>query len=78
MSARKLTLSIDPDVVAAAKRYAETQGTSVSHLVESFLAAVSSSNAPSNTTPILTRLRGTLKGVSIEDHRAYLVEKHSG
>lgn len=76
MATQKLTLSVDPDVVEAAKRYAAAHGTSVSQLVEEFLAAVSSENVPSRTPPVLARLRGTLRGVSVEDHRAHLAEKY--
>jgi hypothetical protein len=76
MASQKLTLSVDPDVVAAAKRYAAAHGTSVSQLVEDFLAAVSSDNVPSARTPVLARLRGSLRDVSVEDHRQHWVEKH--
>lgn len=77
MSAHKLTLSVDPDVVVAAKRYAQAHGTSVSQLVEAFLAAVSSENVPAASSPVLVRLRGALRGADVEDHRRHLVEKYS-
>ena len=76
MAAHKLTLSVDPEVVEAAKRYAQAHGTSVSQLVEAFLAAVSSENVPPATSPVLTRLRGTLRGADVEDHRRHLIEKY--
>ena len=34
---KRLTLSIDPDVVAMAKRYAQSRGMSLSALVEQYL-----------------------------------------
>jgi len=37
----KLTLSIDPVVISRAKRYAKQHGTSVSQMVEAYLASVS-------------------------------------
>ncbi len=76
MATQKLTLSVDPDVVEAAKRYAAARGTSVSQLVEAFLAAVSSENVPSQTPPVLARLRGTLRDGSVDDHRQHLAEKY--
>lgn len=76
MATQKLTLSVDPTVVEAAKRYAAAHGTSVSQLVEEFLAAVSSENVPLRIPPVLARLRGVLRGVSVEDHREHLSEKY--
>lgn len=76
MATQKLTLSVDPTVVEAAKRYAAAHGTSVSRLVEAFLEALSSENVPSQHTPVLARMRGALRDVSIEDHRDHLVEKY--
>jgi hypothetical protein len=61
MATQKLTLSVDPDVIDAAKRYA---------------AAVTSENVPSRIPPVLARLRGALRGLSIEDHREHLAEKY--
>jgi hypothetical protein len=75
--AGKLTLSVDPEVVRAAKRYAAEGGTSVSRLVEGFLAAVSSEPTASTEPPILRRLRGSLSEGDIGDHRDYLVDKYS-
>ena len=80
----KLTLSVDPRVVAAAKRYAAETGTSVSQLVEDYLAAIAgppaaitgASAAATPATPILARLRGSLRGVNVEDHRRHLAEKY--
>ena len=75
MSTQKLTLSVNPAVVDAAKQYAAEHGTSVSKLVEEFLEAVSAERSPPPSTPVLKRLRGALRGVSIEDHRQHLAEK---
>lgn len=76
MATQKLTLSVNPDVVEAAKRYAALHGTSVSQLVEKFLVAVTSENLPSAPTPVLSRLRGSLRDVSVEDHRQHIVKKY--
>lgn len=86
MSSQKSTLGVHPDVVESAKRYAAEHGTSVSQLVETFLAAISSGDPsiPADTTsavaapapPILARMRGALREVSVEDHRDHLVAKY--
>jgi hypothetical protein len=77
----KLTLSVDEKVIAHAKRYAERNGTSVSSMVETYLAEVSGVNKRKAridmaSTPIVDSLRGILKKGDIEDYRAYLVDKH--
>lgn len=45
----KLTLSIDPDVIARAKEEAQRRGTSVSDMVETYLAVVSKPNETQKT-----------------------------
>ena len=64
----KLTLSVDPDVVVRAKRYAEKQGTSVSHLVETYLDALARPSVvpDGDLPPSLRRLRGILRGVKFD------------
>ena len=58
----KLTLNIDGQVIAGAKRYAESQGISVSRLVERYLDFVVRPREPVGMPPLLRRLRGALKG----------------
>lgn len=73
----KLTLSVDERVVARAKKYAQTRGTSVSGLVEQLLdLAASGSGHPDVTPPVLGRLRGSLKGVDVRDYHRYLERKY--
>ncbi|GDX80849.1 hypothetical protein LBMAG42_26600 [Deltaproteobacteria bacterium] len=74
----KLTLTVDPRVIAAAKVYAAGVGTSVSQLVEDYLAAIVAVPAVTPATPVLARLRGSMRGATgdIEDHRRHLVEKY--
>lgn len=83
----KLTLSIDPVVIARAKRYAKARGTSVSRLVEQMLDLASSGAhpapaararqaAPVEPPPVLARLRGSLKRGTVDDYKAYLERKH--
>lgn len=72
----KLTLSVDPVVLAAARRYAAEQGTSVSSIVERYLADLTSKHETPADTPVLRRLRGCLSGVSEADHKDRLREKY--
>ena len=76
MATQKLTLSVAPEVVEAAKRYAAGHRTSVSQLVEDFLATLVAASSPPAQPPVLQRLRGALRDVEIEDHRQYLAEKY--
>jgi hypothetical protein len=73
----KLTLSVDERVVARAKQYARARGTSVSGLVEQMLdLAVSGSDREGVAPPVLSKLRGSMKGVDVPDYRRYLERKY--
>ena len=74
----KLTLSVNPQVVTRAKRYAETRGVSVSRLVETMLDLLSTSGTQTRGAepPVLSRLRGSLKRGDIRDYRRYLERKY--
>lgn len=73
----KLTLSVDEHVIVRAKRYARTQGTSVSKLVERLLDVAAASHESSGAaTPVLARLRGSLKGGSLADYHRHLEHKY--
>jgi uncharacterized protein DUF6364 len=72
----KVTLSIDERVVARAKRFAAGRGISVSKLVEQYLDMVSRPPRPPEETPVLARLRGSLAGARVEDHRRHLERKY--
>jgi hypothetical protein len=58
----KLTLKVDADVIARAKRYAEARRTSVSRLVEGFLRFLTETEDAEAVAkaPVLRRLRGSL------------------
>lgn len=71
----KLTLSVDPEVVGGAKRYAEAHGTSVSRLVEDFLIRLTVQEKP-REPPVLKRLRGSLKGARVGSYRRHLEKKY--
>ncbi len=76
----KLTLNVDEGIVARAKGYASSRGTSVSRLVEQFLALLSGAGAEEDDElpPILARLRTDLKGVSADPAKylKYLERKY--
>lgn len=73
----KLTLSVDPQVVTRAKRYAKARGTSVSKLVESMLDMVAlPTGDPGDAPPVLARLRGSMKRGSEADYHRYLERKY--
>ena len=73
---RKLTLSVDPDVIRRAKRVAKQRGTSVSRMVQTYLELVSRPPKTAEDPPVLRRLRGSLKVGSVNDYRRYLREKY--
>lgn len=74
---QKLTLSVDAGVVARAKRYAESRGTSVSRIVETMLHMVSTKGSDGKPAPpVLAKLRGSLAKGSSADYRKYLAKKY--
>jgi antitoxin component of RelBE/YafQ-DinJ toxin-antitoxin module len=72
----KLTLSVDAEVVARAKRYAKQHGVSVSEMVQTYLSAVTRPAVSATDTPVLRALRGTLKSGSREHYRKYISAKY--
>jgi hypothetical protein len=72
----KLTLSVNPDVAAQAKRYAKRQGTSVSRMVEAYLTSVIDPEMRQERTPTLDSLAGILKKADLEDYHKHLSKKY--
>ena len=72
----KLTLSVTPDVVLRAKRYAKQRGVSVSSLVEGYLDAIAQPHQDAASPPILRSLRGSLKGGDSRAYRRYIERKY--
>jgi len=65
-------LSVDEKVVRGAKRYAAARRTSVSQLVERYLALLSNPTEVEVQPPVLKLLRGAARGASSEAHRRHL------
>ncbi len=75
MPKTKLTLSVDRWVVEHAKRFSRRNDTTVSKLVQEFLAALEDSSEASS--PVVTRLRGVLPpDASRDQYRDHLAAKH--
>jgi len=75
----KLTLSVNPQVVTRAKRYAAARGVSVSRLVETMLDLLSTPRGGTrhpDAPPVLARLRGSLKRGDVRDYQRYLERKY--
>jgi hypothetical protein len=78
----KLTLSVDPQVVARAKEYAERNKTSVSELVQTYLSIVTQPPKPERTKelpPVLASLRSLVKDDGLdyrEEYRKHLAAKY--
>jgi hypothetical protein len=72
----KLTLNVEEKVVRGAKRYAAARRTSVSQLVERYLALLSEPVDAAAQPPVLQLLRGSARGGSAEAHRRHLSRKY--
>ncbi len=80
---KKLTLSLDATVIERAKTYAKDEGTSISKLVENYLAALAPKVQPTSRqqlSPIVKELSGILKLPEDFDpeaaRREYLLKKY--
>ena len=62
---KKLTITVDAEILPAAKRYARSRGVSLSSLVEQSLRSVAGQEAPSFTQ----RWRGQLRAAKRDDPR---------
>ena len=62
---RKLTLTVDADLLPAAKQYARSRGVSLSSIVEGSLRAIAAGQTPS----FAARWRGRLQSAGRDDAR---------
>jgi hypothetical protein len=77
-SRRKLTLSVDEQIIERAHRYSRRHNTSISQLVSNYLARLSESEREHPYTPTVRRLIGILPSdVSVEEYDRHLEEKYS-
>jgi hypothetical protein len=75
MGLRKLTLTIDADVIEKARGYSADHGTSISRLVSQFLARLPARR--SRHSPAVERLIGLLPpDVRVSEYHEHLEEKH--
>ena len=59
---KKLTLTIEDQVIKTAKKYAQIKGISLSRLIEDYLRTLSNEDKLANEiTPRIARLRGSIK-----------------
>jgi hypothetical protein len=72
----KLTLSIDEKIISRARRFAQRNNTSVSSIVEDYLASKTSQRGDAPQIPILDSVRGILKSGSRGQYRRYLAAKY--
>ena len=70
----KLTLTLDKQVIARAKKYAGRKGQSLSKIVENYLKALSSGGDEPRIelTPIVKSLRGSFKAEPDMDYKEEL------
>ena len=76
----KLTLRLDDELIASAKRHSAKVGKSVSRLVADYFALIDADYAlrASDLTPRVRSLLGSLANASVDeaDYRAHLERKH--
>lgn len=74
----KLTLRLDEELIARAKRYSARSGKSVSQLVADYFALIDAKDSEVKVTPRVRSLRGALAGVEVTeaDYRKHLEKKH--
>jgi hypothetical protein len=75
----KLTLRLDDDLIARAKRHSAKSGKSVSRLVSDYFTLIDAQDAGVEVTPRVRSLRGVLAGSGLDerDYRRHLEKKHS-
>ena len=78
---KKLTLSLDGTIIESAKTYAKANNTSLSKLIESYLAMLTTHRKSTATiTPLVASLSGVIsldKGFDDKDaYTDYLIDKY--
>lgn len=83
----KLTLSVDRDVIKKAKQFSQTNGISISQMVETFLKQTMQDESPKKIQkmeelpPVLKKMYGAVKTKDKREYRnvyrSYIEEKYS-
>ena len=77
-SRKKLTLSVDEQIIERAHRYSQRHNTSISQLVSNYLARLSEAGPQNPYSPTVRRLIGILPSdVSVEEYHEHLERKHA-
>lgn len=77
MERTKLTIRVPKALLDEAKRYAREHRTTLTRLVSEYLRQLGTQGSALTDAPLVRRLSGSLpQDAAIEDHRAYLEEKH--
>lgn len=73
----KLTLTIEKEVIADAKKYAKQKGLSLSEMVESYLVLITRTSIPGTVelTSIVKSLKGSFNAPDDFDYKAVLSEQ---
>jgi hypothetical protein len=74
----RLTLRLDEELIARAKRHSAEAGRSVSQLVADFFSLIEAQDPGFEVTPRVRALRGVLAGSGLDedDYRRHLEIKH--
>jgi hypothetical protein len=77
MSRKKLTLSVDEQVIERARRYSRRHNTSISQLVSNYLAQLDANEGEEAYSPTVRRLIGILpSSTTVEQYHRHLEEKY--
>jgi hypothetical protein len=77
MARKKLTLSVDEQVIERARRYSRLHNTSISQLVSNYLAQLGADEGEQAYSPTVRRLLGILPSeTDIEQYHRHLEEKY--
>lgn len=79
MPRKKLTLSVDEQVIERARRYSRRHNTSISQLVSNYLSQLDAREGEQAYSPTVRRLMGLLPSdTTVEQYRRHLEEKYLG
>ena len=79
MEKTKITVRVERDALAAARRYAQQHDATLTSLVTEFFRSLARSERSDQATPILDELTGSLSPqASVEEYREHLQRKHLG